>query len=278
MNLRIDFWKNPQHWPRDSSTHIFLARALSALGTHLFPAEWTGDETSIELMPAIPETRDASSDFRIHRVLNPLSFPDKPTRNARAGGFAGGPPPKATENEWHLARAIVERDHAEKLPALRRLSEVQEKFISWAESGKLITAARPRAGGAIVDLPAWAWNAEGLTRRFQLCQINPEDPFSPASGGDRFWWIFIDRRSLSAAFGSTPIKQTANLQTQCSRWLGQQFKEPNTADWNKEAFRKAATEKFGSGLGVRAFQRAWDDATSKPGNEKRKSAGRKTRN
>jgi hypothetical protein len=203
MNLRVDFWKNSQKWPRDSSSYVFLARAVQAFGQQMFPGEWTGNEAQIELMAAIPEgnlEEDVSLNFRIKKTVDPKAwtFPDKPKLAISPGGFAGGPP-KATKDEWRRAREIVAEDHAAKMPALRRLSSVEDHIINLAEAGTISTAVRPLAGGKCVELPNWVWNGEGLNRRFHMCQINPDKPFTVASAGDAFWWIFVLKADLDVA-------------------------------------------------------------------------------
>jgi hypothetical protein len=171
----------------------------------------------------------------------------------------------------------VAEDHAEKLPGMKRLAQVQEHIIACAESGKLETAVRARVGGDFTTLRTWYWNSERLSKRFDLCQMDPDNPFGIYSAGDLHWWIYVGRESLEAQLSalSGTTKQSASAETQCGKWLEQQFKQYETKRWSKGKFQSTAVEKFGTALGKRAFQRAWDRAVAKPGNESRKAAGAK---
>jgi hypothetical protein len=66
------FWDEPTKWPHDSSSHVFLARALNRIGKANFGEEWTGTE---HLMTAL-----GASD---HDGLAEL-------RRARLEGMSGG--------------------------------------------------------------------------------------------------------------------------------------------------------------------------------------------
>lgn len=57
MNIRLDFWRDPSRWPRDTASHVFLARAVHEMGKALFSAEWTGGEPCVELMQSLPKQK-----------------------------------------------------------------------------------------------------------------------------------------------------------------------------------------------------------------------------
>jgi hypothetical protein len=44
MDSRLDFWRNPARWPRNTKDYIFLGRAVNEAGRALFPQTWTGQE------------------------------------------------------------------------------------------------------------------------------------------------------------------------------------------------------------------------------------------
>jgi hypothetical protein len=283
-NLRIDFWTNQNKWPRDNSSHVFLARAVHRVGECLFNDEWSEKDTQIELMPALPENNvdDLSSRLRVAQILrSPWLFPNRAATKENLKGSARSllrvMPPPVNNDEWAAARSIVAKDHADKLPGLKRFTSVKEKIIELADAGKLLTAIRARAGGDLTPLPPWWWNSERILYRFDLCQLNPADPFGTASTGDGYWWIFVTRQSLEMQLSalSQPARQSSKVQVQCAKWLARQFLRPETSRWSKAKFKSAADEEFGAALGTRMFERAWEQEVARPENEHRQQAGAK---
>jgi hypothetical protein len=87
------------------------------------------------------------------------------------------------------------------MPGLRRLSKVRDRIVQLAEADVLITALREKAGGDPTPVPRAWWNSERILNRFDLCQMNPDDPFALFSAGGRHQWIFVTRESLMGCAG-----------------------------------------------------------------------------
>jgi hypothetical protein len=165
MNIRLNFWRDPSRWPRDTASHVFLARAVHEMGKALFRAEWTGGESCVELMQSIPVE---GSGRRQHSV----------------------------KKLWAEIHSTITQDCKDKGPALERFSKVQEQIIQLAESEELITALRATAGGDPIAIPRSWWNSERLSVRFDYCQMNPNRPFDSGIAGADYCWIFVTRESL----------------------------------------------------------------------------------
>jgi hypothetical protein len=73
MNIRLDFWRDPSRWPRDTASHVFLARAVHEMGKSLFSAEWTGGEPCVHV---------ALSEPRGHFADVPCCLQHEPRRGA----------------------------------------------------------------------------------------------------------------------------------------------------------------------------------------------------
>jgi hypothetical protein len=207
MNIRLEFWKNSIGWPRDNSSYVFLARAVHAIGKTMFGAEWTGEEPYLDLkqsLPALPLTSGSRAYFAHDLLLkHHPEFGRQPLKWSR-GPFGSMPPSvKFTGLEWEAARAIVAKDHEQKMPGVRRFSQVKNKIIQLAEAGLLITAIREKAGGDPTPIPRVWWNSERIHNRFDLCQLNPNDPYGQGSAGDRYQWIFVTRESLMSCAGES---------------------------------------------------------------------------
>jgi hypothetical protein len=204
MNIRLDFWRNPGRWPRDTASHVFLARAVHEMGTALFSSEWTGGEACVELMQPLPKQKLEGSGGRQH-FANDLLLRHHPEFGRKiprrpvtiSSGFSSMPASFSfTDEECAAAHSIVTRDHEAKRPALERFSKVQEQIIQLAEAEKLITALRATAGGDPIAIPRSWWNSERLSVRFDYCQMNPKKPFDIGIAGDGYCWIFVTRESL----------------------------------------------------------------------------------
>ena len=247
----IDFWKNPQRWPRDTDSHLFLGRAVDKVGRAIFGDEWTGKEPTTELMRYPPKERLK---------------------------LIGGIPRSVqlTEKARKAALAIVTRDHYEQSAAALRFSRVRGEIIQSAEAGKLEMAVRAKVGGEFEPLPRSWWNSERLINRFHFCQLNPTEPFGIGSEGDKHQWIFVTRDSFELQFKSKE-KQSSSVEQQCLGWLGQILSKPETERLGKAEFRKKAHDKFGTALAGRMFERCWGVVTAMPKNSHRKRAGAKKR-
>jgi len=199
MNVRLEFWKNSIGWPRDNDSFVFLARAVHAMGKSMFGHEWTGDDPCLDLMQSLP-TLPLSSGSRAqfaHGLLvkHHPEFNREPFILMRRP-FGVPPSLKFTGEEWEAARSIVAKDHEQKMPGAKRFFQARDRIVQLAEAGLLITALRERAGGDPVPIPRRFWNSERILNRFDLCQMNPDDPYGLGIAGDRYQWIFVTRESL----------------------------------------------------------------------------------
>jgi hypothetical protein len=209
MNMRLEFWKNSIGWPNDTASFVFLARAVHAIGKSMFGPQWTGDEPSLEPMQSLPKfpLSSGGSAYFAHDLLvkHHPEFNRHPLkrRPKTAGMPGGGIPPSVnfTIEEWEAARSIVAKDHEHKMPGLRRFFQVRDRIMQLAEAELLITARRDKAGGDPELIPRVWWNSERIRNRFDLCQIDPDDPYSLFSAGGRHQWIFVTRESLMSCAG-----------------------------------------------------------------------------
>lgn len=195
MNTRLTFWLQGS-WPRDSSTHVFLAGAIDAIGKAMYGQEWRGSlDVGLQLEPALPLwDMDGSfpETFRAHALLakHRPELGRKPFKGAVHGVK------ELSGEEWQAAREVVKQLNKDKLAGVKRFGTVRQTIIRHAEAGTLHTASRPIPGGQYTPIPAWWWNSENLHPRFEMCQINPQDPFGNGFAGQGYCWIFVTRESL----------------------------------------------------------------------------------
>jgi hypothetical protein len=270
------FWGKPDRWPRDRSTNVFLGRAIDRIGRTMFGAEWRGvfdivakptDPIPLYKAHALPwQIKHAFELYLRHRPEPPLDAFSVKRKTLN-------------DKEWQVARDLIRKLNNDVRPFLERYNSVERAIIVGAEEGRLVTTLMPTAGGQFTEAPTWWWNSETISNRFDMCQMNPSDPFGRGFAGDGYCWIFVTQESLASFCESLrptdPIKQTIAVENQCQLWLEQQFSLLETEGWSKWRFQTAATEKFGAALGTKMFLRAWDAAVKKPGNEARRRSGRK---
>jgi hypothetical protein len=289
MNPRVDFWQNPNSWPRDNSTHVFLARAVHQIGKAMFANGWTGEEGAIELYQTLPPVPGAAGgrEYFAHDLLlrsrpdfnrAPLNWP---RRFPDGSGFGSIPPTvKFTDEEWAAAIDLVKQNHSQNMPALTRFGRVTNEIATAAENEKILTAWRAKAGGDYREIPREHWNTERYSQRFDMCQIQPFSPFSLGSAGDLYAWIFVARGSLenyihalNPPTAEARLPTTVKTEGNCRQWLETALLSEETAKWPKAKFKKEAEEKFG--VGTRPFDRAWEQAIENTKSYDRRKAGAK---
>ena len=201
-NPRVDFWKAPHSWPRDSRSHVFLARAINLIGTAKFREAWTGSEGTTELYQALPVAPMAAggSEYFAHNLLmrHRPDFNRMPLNWHRTPFGTIPPTVQFTAEEWAAAHELVAQNHAQHGPALARFSAVVSQIASLAEEGRLHTAWRTKQGGEYREIPQEHWNTERFAQRFDFCQIQPFKPFELGSAGDLYCLIFVTRDSLES--------------------------------------------------------------------------------
>jgi hypothetical protein len=67
----LDFWGQPQTWPRDPLGYVFLARAVDLIGRANFGDAWNGKEVTTACIPSLPVLWEASNldKYRVHQIL-----------------------------------------------------------------------------------------------------------------------------------------------------------------------------------------------------------------
>ncbi|WP_161850400.1 hypothetical protein [Bradyrhizobium sp. CCBAU 051011] len=188
------FWLKSNDWPRDTASHIFLARAMDSIGKVLFGENWHGvlDITS-ELPPSLPISM-RHTDISTRNRAYDLLVKHRPDRGLTPRGTSRSR--ELCEEEWSAARDVVSEQRAAVRPSVDRFKGVEQALLSGAESGKIFTAFRSTDGGQFTDMPAWWWNTEKISNRFLRCQINPRDPFGAGFAGKDYCWIFVTHESL----------------------------------------------------------------------------------
>jgi hypothetical protein len=88
-------------------------------------------------------------------------------------------------------------------------AEVVQSIGEQCEIGTLVAAVRPKAGGKMITLKQYMWNAEGVEPRFHRCDMSLDDAFESSGGFCRPYWIFIGRASLDGLLSQ--LHQRASL-------------------------------------------------------------------
>ena len=105
------FLEGPHSWPRDSRSHVFLARAVNLIGTAKFREAWTGSEGTTELYQALPVAPMAAggSEFFAHNLLmrHRPDFNRMPLNWHRTPFGTIPPTVQFTAEEWAAAHELV---------------------------------------------------------------------------------------------------------------------------------------------------------------------------
>jgi hypothetical protein len=187
-----EFWLRKQ-WPNDPKGYVFLARALLELGRARYGERWTGGEYTVVMPRVLEDFSFEMGDYayatRLLQKHRPDVFPAKSDSNC------------LTPELWYIACDISRHQYEAVRPLLVRRLSVEQEFTRRAEAGDLATAYRPLLGGDMSAIPSCWWNTEGL-ERFQMCQLNPDDPYGPGFDDERNVWIFVSRESLDTCLSS----------------------------------------------------------------------------
>ncbi len=190
----FEFWLMPEDWPRDTASHIFLARALDVLGKALFPDSWMGVPDIVSKPPPPLPISMRHADVGVKNRAYDLIQKHRPDRGLAPRGKANAR--ELTQDEWTEARNLLSEQQAAQRASVSRMKGVERALVDGAESGALLTAYRPVKGGQFTDMPTWWWNTEKIANRLCRCQINPSDPFGIGFAGDGFCLIFVERESF----------------------------------------------------------------------------------
>jgi hypothetical protein len=175
MGDRQKFWRAPSDWPRDTEKFVFLGRAVEAIGKAIYLDDWTGEEPWIERVPLM--------------MVAELVYKFSP----------------------EIGTAAMEQYDLSEL-AVSRFQAVQIEIATHAEKNDLVTAWRSKVGGEQQIIPRTWWNTERLQSRFDLCQIDPIDPFATINTGADLCWIFVKRDSLRQFILMRSRQQIARLE------------------------------------------------------------------
>jgi hypothetical protein len=193
-SLRVEFWRDPDAWPKDSSQFAFLGRIVHDVGRLLYGDSWTGHEpATIPVAPIRPKLDGKTPEHDIRTAIHLLShFNSSYEERAVAAHASGEGPPLPDTAEWAYAYAISKRMSEGSFELLRRFHEVGCLLETLFENGWVQTAIRPNRGGAARPVVPGDWFNEATGAWFATCQIDRNDPFSgiPIIGyGD---WIYVE--------------------------------------------------------------------------------------
>lgn len=205
------FWEIERRWERDTRDHVFLPRAILAIGKAMYGPKWSGTEQCL-LVPfsfnALPLAARRDERRMAHELLAASGFPyePKPIMMMMLGSInAPGPKPSSyirdyefTAEEWKKARELREIQIAPEMAPFLRFAATKAEFISEATMGKLATFTREKQGVRMQELNPDVWALVNPGNIFAECLINPSKPRSIAFAGDAFLPIFVSRSSLEA--------------------------------------------------------------------------------
>lgn len=205
-------------WPIDCGQHIFLGRAVDALGDAMFPSRWRQSDPTAPIEDPLHMLSIRSSEFRHPR---PENFPylilaDELLRERHPHGLRAMSPPLSrsiaddaaadlrshrsiqfSDAEWAEAAVIAGEMANEDVLGLYRYDCVVRELAQAAAAGALQTGAQHPRGGKVAELGEDLWYSSDLACRFDTCRINLEDPFSEDAPSDRDCFLFVDSASLA---------------------------------------------------------------------------------
>ncbi|MBY5717654.1 hypothetical protein HFO33_13880 [Rhizobium leguminosarum] len=259
MDARTEFWAMPRRFPPDFGGYRFLGKAVNEVGKAKFGPDWTGLEGTPPrlLMPqpvlgGIPFDGLAKPHERLAiDLLLQKHRPDfgRPIPERRAFGPVVAP---FTSEQWDEGIRLAMESDERSLAIRRRFAAVVNSLIECLREGRMKSALRPKRGGDYsVFLPAAMWNAENLSDRFSLCQMNPRKPFDYGIAGDDYQLIFVDIEGLEVLLSS--VSPSAGPAIPAWRKIIELKKNDPTLTKPKLA------EHFGK-MGKREFDRHWEKA------------------
>ena len=174
---------------------MFLARAVLRIGPAMFGNVWTGKEVTTEFIEALPDRKSAKSNdvWRARDIIK---------RQQSERDWDTDP---LTDADWRAARTEINADIESRRLPLTRAALVQREISERCESGDLVSAARAREGGQMMQLSKTSWNTDRWQQRFGMCQIHPKYPFVLGSTGSDHCWIFLTSESLDRFLLTKPF-------------------------------------------------------------------------
>lgn len=207
------FWVLKAGWPDDAYGYVFLGRAVNLVGAHLFTDAWTGGEpcTPARLgfwrefngvaLPTYPKGRNVMSNTdkeTAHRLLvrHRPEFKRDPIIHY---GHFGPNIADFSREEWLAAVELAKEENKMRDEAHRRRGAAFDLLKEAMRDGELPFALLPTRGGKFFENcdKTW-WNTSDVSRRFYMCQMNPDDPFGIGVAGDRYMHIFVRGSDLAS--------------------------------------------------------------------------------
>jgi hypothetical protein len=147
-----------------------------------------------------------------------------------------------TDAEWaeavELSKDAANRSWANYSP----FANVAESLAAACKDGRVKTATRPAAGGALDQRDWHFWNSESLWFRFISCKVDAENPFARDRIADGGHWLFVERSSFRALVAggddksvSLPTSNDATLMEAARR--GRRRGRPPIHDWEAYAIQ-----------------------------------------
>ncbi len=253
--------------PSGSSEFVFLANAVHDFGHALYGEQRTGEEP-LNLTIAQQRELDYRQDSAVYDLARAIcgeqwadKRPRKPTieqeRNPQAAGLS-----------------ILSRD-------FRWFAAVKHRIKEFAEGGDLITAVRPIEGGPMRILGREAWNFDDPGRRFDFCQMDPDNPFAPGNRGPGYQWIYVEPKSLdaclsklrtgSAAANAIDRTSKSSALKACYDYLVEKMKQSpgrrmiDGKPVTKDQIYDHCRPQFGPELSRRGFDSEWHNAVKETG-------------
>ena len=257
--LIYKFWANLKHtWYYEPEGYVFLPNVLQAVGSALAGTEWTGREAAERILPVLDDLpfqdhwKMAFAAQMVNEFLEKHGQVPDPFRDVSARPL--------TNREKRLAKDFYQNHHARRLRESRqRFNAAARCILTAAADGRLETAVRPVEGGNPFSVPPEHWRSERALRRFDLCLMDPEDPFSgkpvsidahaiakaefsePRDEYFKHGWIFVSKSSLQLLL--------EELQSKPQRGRPSKARPKNVAAKKVEALRDKLIEDWKRGRG-----------------------------
>lgn len=207
VDPRVEFWSDPDRWPRETYRHSFLANVVHDLGKLLFREAWTGDEpATVIVYPIRPVLDTATSPADVEMAVHILRDYHAGFRvRADAVQAVGQPAPMPTADEWPIAHALSRQIADATWGAFKRYWGVVTTLVTVFELGIVTAARRHHVVGHPEPIPTSDWINEIYPSWFATCQIDPERPYCGVPVRDGGDWIYVELASYfawrNASFG-----------------------------------------------------------------------------
>lgn len=210
LEPRVQFWKNQTLWPQDAGGFIFAARALLIAGRQLVQ-QWQDDAPHTSYDRELPKTLWLSTP--VHEIQRGVNILRRSNTAYRQRVGPGGLFSRFDESEfpttaeWAEAVAISDSCRAQNWERLLPFFRVSLALEKACLQGKLLSAARPFAGGLIVEQDWHFWNYEHAWMRFDLCRVNLSEPDRYVTADEKAHWLFFQEASLRSYLREPPSSE-----------------------------------------------------------------------